>query len=197
MLVLVEEFERRLGLTPVPGRTDERLIACFDAIAEQGHLSARLPRQGNRAVMAEWITAAGVTPTLRGFARTERLLHVHRTSTDCIYELALTMDSAVSDGGVSFSEKYDYLPRSGDAALLASSGASWIDMGQCGRPCCAVVDVSWRHATVFDIARTTAEACRAVSSGSVTSQRRMRLLRRHHVLLGRNCMLVRKIRHAI
>ncbi|WP_238006242.1 hypothetical protein KZZ52_36545 [Dactylosporangium sp. AC04546] len=124
MPVLVEEFERRLRLTPAPGRTDDRLVACFDALAEQGHLSAGLPRQGNRAVVAEWITAAGVTPTLRGFARTERLLQVHRTSTDCMYELTLTMDSAARDGGVSFSEKYDYLPRSGDAGREYAYGVS-------------------------------------------------------------------------
>jgi hypothetical protein len=116
MPALVERFEQRLGLTPGPGRLDDRLIACFDALAEQGHLGDRLPRQGNRAVVAEWITAAGVTPTLRGYARTERLLRVHRTTTDCIYELAITMDSAARDGaGVSFSESYEYLPRAGDA----------------------------------------------------------------------------------
>jgi hypothetical protein len=113
---LVEDFERRLGLTPARGRIDDRLIACFDALVGQGHLNDRLPRQGNRAVVSEWIAATGVTPTMHGFARTERLLKVHRASTDCIFELVLTMDSAARDGaGVSFSERYDYLPQAGDA----------------------------------------------------------------------------------
>ncbi len=112
---LVEQFESRLHRTPAPGRMDDRLIACFAGLAARGHLGEHLPRQGNRAVVAQWMTAAGVTPTLDGFARTERLLQVHRTGNDCIYELTLTMDAAAYHGaGIVFREHYDYLPTAGD-----------------------------------------------------------------------------------
>jgi hypothetical protein len=113
---LVEQIESRLDLTPVPGRIDDRIIACFTAMVASGHLGDHLPRQGNRAVAAEWMTAAGVTPTVTGFARTERLRWVHRTASDCIYELSLTMDVAAdSNAGVVFRERYEYLPTAGDA----------------------------------------------------------------------------------
>jgi hypothetical protein len=113
---LAEQFESRLDLTPVPGRMDDRLLACFTALVAGGHLGDHLPRQGNRAVVAQWLTTVGVTPTLKGFARIERLLRVHRTASDCIYELTLTMDVAAHNtAGVVFREHYEYLPTAGDA----------------------------------------------------------------------------------
>ena len=113
---LATRFEQRLGLDAAAGRPEDRLLACFDAMVVQGHLGASLPRQVNRALVAEWITEAGITPTLRGFARVERLVRVHREATSCIYELVLTMDPAARAGdGITFAERYEYLPRPGDA----------------------------------------------------------------------------------
>jgi hypothetical protein len=92
------------------------LIACFTALTTRRHLGEHLPRQGNRAVVADWMTAAGVTPTVDGFARTESLLRVHRPATDCLYELTLTMDAAAHGGpSIVFREHYDYLPTASDA----------------------------------------------------------------------------------
>ncbi|AGZ41569.1 hypothetical protein [Actinoplanes friuliensis] len=113
---LVEEFERRLGLEPATGRADDRFIACLEVLVARIGL---LSRQGSRALVAEWITASGVTPTVTGFARTEQLVHVHRSSTDCIYELVLTMDATAE---ITFAEKYEYLPQAGDAGREYSYG---------------------------------------------------------------------------
>lgn len=114
--VLAESFERRLGLAAGAGRADDRLIACFEAMVARDVLPSGIPRQANRALVAEWITAAGVTPTVEGFARKEQVLKVYRAGTDCLFELVLVMDaSATGDRGIVFSEKYEYLPQSGDA----------------------------------------------------------------------------------
>src|SRR3712207_1171319 len=95
---------------------EDRLIAGFAGLAARGHLGEHLPRQGNRAVVADWMTAAGVAPKLTGFARVEYLLRMHRVATDCIYELTLTMDPAAYGGaGIVFREHYEYLPTAGDA----------------------------------------------------------------------------------
>jgi hypothetical protein len=114
--VLVERFERRLGTAPGPGRPDDRLIACFAALVSRGVLSGGRARQGNRRLVAEWVTEAGVTPAVEGFARREEVLRVYRPSTDCVFELVLVMDASVTgDRGIVFSESYEYLPQSGDA----------------------------------------------------------------------------------
>ncbi|WP_238015624.1 hypothetical protein KZZ52_19690 [Dactylosporangium sp. AC04546] len=52
--------------------------------------------------------------------RTERLLRVHRTSTDCIFQLVLRIDPEA--GRISFHEEYDYLPQRGDAGREYSYG---------------------------------------------------------------------------
>jgi hypothetical protein len=114
--VLVDRFEQRLGLSPGTGRVDDRLIACFDAMAAQGRLHGGAVRQGNRDRVAAWITDAGITATVEGFARTEEILKLYRPGTDCLFELVLTMDaSAPGDHGIVFREKYEYLPQTGDA----------------------------------------------------------------------------------
>ncbi|MFI7543822.1 hypothetical protein [Actinoplanes sp. NPDC049599] len=114
--VLVDRFEQRLGLSPGTGRVDDRLIVCFDAMAAQGHLHGGDARQGNRYRVAAWITDAGVTATVEGFARTEEILKLYRPGSDCLFELVLTMDASVpGDRGVVFREKYEYLPQTGDA----------------------------------------------------------------------------------
>jgi hypothetical protein len=92
------------------------LIACFDAMATQGHLHGGAARQGNRELVAAWITDAGITATVDGFARTEQILKLYRLGTDCLFELVLTMDaSAPGNSGIEFREKYEYLPQAGDA----------------------------------------------------------------------------------
>ncbi len=114
--VLVDRSEQRLGLSPGPGCVDDRLITCFNAMAAQGHLHGRAARQGNRERVAAWITDAGVTATVEGFARTEEILKLYRPGSDCLFELVLTMDaSAPGDHGIEFREKYEYLPQTGDA----------------------------------------------------------------------------------
>ena len=114
--VLVNRFEQRLGLPPGPERVDDRLIACFDAMAAQGHLQGGTVRQSNRNRVAAWITEAGVVATVEGFARTEEILKLYRPGPDCLFELVLTMDaSAPGDRGIEFREKYEYLPQTGDA----------------------------------------------------------------------------------
>ncbi|GAA3948160.1 hypothetical protein [Actinoplanes auranticolor] len=114
--VLVDRFEQRLALSPGRGRVDDRLIACFDAMAAHGHLHAGAARQANRDRVAAWITDAGITATVEGFARTEQILNLYRAGTDCLFELVLTLDaSAPGDHGIEFREKYEYLPQTGDA----------------------------------------------------------------------------------
>jgi hypothetical protein len=113
---LVESFERRLGVAPGPGRADDRLIACFEAMVAQEVLHSERARQSNRRLVAEWVNEAGVTPTVEGFARKEQVLKTYRSGTDCLFELVLVMDASVTgDRGIVFSEKYEYLPQSGDA----------------------------------------------------------------------------------
>ncbi len=85
-------------------------------MAAQGHLHGGAVRQGNREGVAAWITDAGITATVEGFARTEEILKLYRPGTDCLFELVLTMDGFASgDRGIVFCEKYKYLPRTGDA----------------------------------------------------------------------------------
>ncbi|MGW4940394.1 hypothetical protein ACWEOZ_02230 [Actinoplanes sp. NPDC004185] len=114
--VLVDRFEQRLGLSPGVGRVDDRLIACFDAMAARNHLHGGAARQDNRNRVAAWIADAGITATVEGFARTEEILKLYRPGSDCLFELVLTMDaSAPGDHGIEFREKYEYLPQTGDA----------------------------------------------------------------------------------
>ncbi|MET7398603.1 hypothetical protein ABZS66_34455 [Dactylosporangium sp. NPDC005572] len=116
---LADHFEGMLGRT-FPGRADDRLIACFDALAADGRLAPDLPRQVNRGRVAEWFATAGVEAKQEGFMRTERLLRVHRTSTDCVFQLVLRIDPEA--GRISFHEEYDYLPQRGDAGREYSYG---------------------------------------------------------------------------
>ena len=114
--VLVERFEHRLGLPATAGRADDRLIACFEAMVVQGLLHGGGSRQNSRALVAGWITDAGITPSVEGFARTEQILKLHRRASDCLFELVLIMDaSAPAERGIVFREKYEYLPQVGDA----------------------------------------------------------------------------------
>lgn len=99
---------------------DDRLAACFDAAVAAGDLTGDLPRQGARDLVAAWFADAGVAATQTGFARTERLLRVHRAATDCVFTLTLTTDPQA--GVITFREEYDYLPRPGDAGREYSYG---------------------------------------------------------------------------
>ncbi len=117
---LVTFLERRYPPAPGPRRLDDRLAACFDAAVAAGDLTDRLPRQGARDLVAGWFAEAGTAATQTGFARTERLLKVHRAATDCIFELTLTTDPQA--GAITFREQYEYLPRPGDAGREYSYG---------------------------------------------------------------------------
>ncbi|WP_306210438.1 hypothetical protein [Actinoplanes sp. RD1] len=120
---LVEQWGGRLGPVDVPGRDDDRLIGCFEALVARGELSTALPRQRNREVVAEWMAAAGVEPRRRGFSRTEPLLRVSRASTDSSYALSLFLDPGPR-GGIVFTERYEYYPRPGDAGREYSYSVS-------------------------------------------------------------------------
>jgi hypothetical protein len=119
---LVAFFERRLGLPDAAnaaaptatGWLDDRLIACFEALVAAGDLGDHLPRRENRDRVARWFTEAGAAPTSYGFTRKEELLSVHRSATNCHFDLGLTMDPQPGGTGVSFTESYDYLPQGAD-----------------------------------------------------------------------------------
>jgi hypothetical protein len=94
------------------GSIEDRLVAGFEAVVATGELGPGRPHRHNRDTVAGWLAAAGADCQVRGTAREERLLKVHRESTDCGFTLWLELDP----GGdrISFSERYDYLPRPGD-----------------------------------------------------------------------------------
>ncbi|WP_327010081.1 hypothetical protein OHA72_24280 [Dactylosporangium sp. NBC_01737] len=97
-------------------RLDDRLAACFDAAAAAGDLDDEPARD----LVAGWFADAGTAATQTGFARTERLLKVHRAATDCVFTLTLITDPQA--GTITFREEYDYLPRPGDPGREYSYG---------------------------------------------------------------------------
>ena len=112
-------FEGWLGEVVGPGRADDRMILALRRLVEEGLLGPTLPRRANRDEIAGLMKDAGVPVTVRGHSREERLLHVYREDTDCLYDLVLIMDSTAH---IAFTEKYEYLPRRGDAGRLYSYG---------------------------------------------------------------------------
>ncbi|HEX6685115.1 MAG TPA: hypothetical protein VF062_20160 [Candidatus Limnocylindrales bacterium] len=106
-----------LGVTVpagIPDRPEERLIACMEALAAGGHLSAGKPQRAMRNLVAGWFAAAGVPHTVRHNARSDTLVRSYRKPTDCIFQLRLVMDPDEGGRGITFWEEYVYLPRAGD-----------------------------------------------------------------------------------
>ncbi|HTJ31837.1 MAG TPA: hypothetical protein VL738_01270 [Dactylosporangium sp.] len=93
-------------LSTVDGPAGDRLgrfFAAFEAFAAEDVGAERVH---------EMFVAAGVESQRRE-ERRYPLLKVHRENTDCIFTLSLLVSSI--DDKISFSEFYDYMPRSGDS----------------------------------------------------------------------------------
>ncbi|MGI5241141.1 hypothetical protein [Dactylosporangium sp. CA-139066] len=89
-----------------------RFFALFEAFADGEVNAERVQRM---------LRDAGVESERRD-ERRYRLLHVDREHTDCIFTLTLLV-SAIEDK-ITFTEFYDYLPRSGDAGREYGYGAT-------------------------------------------------------------------------
>ncbi|MEV6492082.1 hypothetical protein AB0M20_26205, partial [Actinoplanes sp. NPDC051633] len=61
--LVLSGLERRLGWTPAPGEPDERVVACFRAMLDNGDLSAALPLKENRDRAATVLKAVGTVKT--------------------------------------------------------------------------------------------------------------------------------------
>jgi hypothetical protein len=117
---LVTFLEHRYPPAAALERLDDRLTACFAAAVAAGDLDGASTAGAARDLVAGWFADAGTAATQTGSARTERLLRVHRTATDCVFTLTLTTDPQA--GTITFREEYDYLPRPGDPGREYSYG---------------------------------------------------------------------------
>jgi hypothetical protein len=114
---LLPWLEARVG-DPVDERLsdDDRLAACWHALARRGDLSPGRAMEVRDRV-ADWLSEAGVEFKRYGTARTawsETLLSVHRADRGCIFTLTLVLDPEAGDKGITFTEFYDYGPRGDD-----------------------------------------------------------------------------------
>ncbi|MGH3426477.1 MAG: hypothetical protein ACRD3Q_08210 [Terriglobales bacterium] len=116
---LVDRLESSLGASPAPFGTDldDRLVACLIAMVDRGELGRGLRPGENRDRVADWYAGLGLPSEKLSFGpkREVNLVREYRERTDSIFSLSLTFHSDWRSRGISFSERYDYLARAGDA----------------------------------------------------------------------------------